>query len=178
MLFPVFCFSLKVNACWTGCPRFLACYREVEPRTPGSQEKKGKQPQRRAGVKSGPQKVQSRLYLQEKAHQVSQRLLAITSNGHRWASFQSVPLGIQSKEQFQEGSLLVSCRSGTFGVWDGSITARCRGSRTRLCPAEIRTPASPARISRGFELKFQEGAGPSGPAQPDLRETTPALYPP
>ena len=27
LVFPVFCFSLKVNACWTGCPRFLAYYR-------------------------------------------------------------------------------------------------------------------------------------------------------
>ena len=30
-------------------------------------------------------------------------------------------------EQFQEGSLLVSCRSGTLGVWDGSITAGAEG---------------------------------------------------
>ena len=72
LLSPGFYFSLEANACWTGCPRFRACYRRVEPRTPGHQENKGGQPQRRAGVKAGPQEVQSRLYLQEKACQVSQ----------------------------------------------------------------------------------------------------------
>lgn len=109
-----YCFSFLVLVCfpqvsafhlwqmhWTGCPRFRACYGRVEPRTPGHQENKGGQPQRRAGVKAGPQEVQSRLYLQEEACQGvvtflnAARLLAITSSGHHWASFQSVPLGIQ-----------------------------------------------------------------------------------
>lgn len=65
----VFWFSLKANACWTGCPRSLACYRGVAPQT-GSPRKEGG-PARGEPLKSGPQKVQSRFHLQEKAHQVS-----------------------------------------------------------------------------------------------------------
>lgn len=131
-------------------PRVL---RKGEPRTPGHQIKG--QPQRKSKGEGRTSGGPVRLYLQEEAHLVTRRFkycaaLSYYISGHHWASFQSVPLGIQPNEQFQEGSLLVSCRSGTvLGVWDGSITAGAEGAgRLALCPAEI-CPSFPSLDLQG-----------------------------